>query len=132
MPVGERQVGSWRRIVLLIVAGIGAGHFLLGLLLCIRFLVAIPGAGRPLTVFSLPYLGLFAAFAWAFAGAARGRMRASTWILLIAVGCSAALCAYDLSHGERAQIMGGGVGHTYLYWWWYYEPYWHGYRPGNV
>jgi len=118
--------------VLATLALLGVGHFVLGFLLMIPLIWSLPGYRVSQTIFSLPYAGLTVLFIASFVTALRDRLRLATYLLAAAFLLSTALCAYDLTHGERAQILGGGVGHTYLFWWWYYEPYWYGYKPGNV
>ncbi len=121
-----------RQVLLAILGALGSLHFVLGFMYMIPFIWSMRGYRLTTTVFSLPYAGLLVLFIAAFGTAVAGRLRASTWLLGLGILCSAALCAYDLSHGSRAQILGGGVGGTYLFWWWYYEPDWYNYRPGNV
>ncbi|MEW6253389.1 MAG: hypothetical protein AB1716_22330 [Planctomycetota bacterium] len=105
-------------------------HHVIGVCLTVSLEVAV---GVPvLTVGSLgPYAAIMLLVAVAFAlGFTRWWGRGA---VLLAVGLvsSAGLCAYDMLN-HRWQMNGGGTGATYTLWWWYYEPFWYGYRPGNV
>jgi hypothetical protein len=127
-----RKVSKTGRAVLSVLAALGAIHFMIGFRLMIPL---IWWMGRPWldhAIFCLPYAGLLLLFLASFGLALRARLRWSAIVLIVALACSAGLCAYDLTHGRRAQILGGGVGHTYLFWWWYYEPYWYNYERGNI
>jgi len=82
-------------------------------------------------VFLLPYLCITALFAGAVAMGHCRRIWPASILLLLGFVVPAALCTYDLSQ-DRYQFMVPGEGKHYTIWWWYYDPFWHGYRPGNV
>jgi uncharacterized membrane protein YczE len=114
---------------------LGVGYLLLayfsfGIYLTCR-LMRGSGAELLYLTFLAPYLGIFALSILGTVLAHLGRLRWGAVVLGLAVMVAVAACAYDLMH-HRCQITGGGVGETYTIWWWYYEPFWYGYKPGNV
>ncbi len=105
-------------------------HHIVGVYFTLRLELAV---GVPLlAVGSLaPYTGILLLVAVAVTLGFMRRWRWGAALFVTGVLLSAALCAYDLTQA-RWQINGTGHGATYTLWWWYYEPFWYGYRPGNV
>ena len=123
---------STGQLLLILVSALGLAHFLPGFY-CMWLLMTSKCAPRlHYLVFTLPYVGLWLLFATSLVLAVRRRVRWSALVLAVALAISLGLCAYDLTHYHRAQIGGTGQGPVYVLWWWYYEPYWAGYKPGNV
>lgn len=119
-----------RRLLLLMLAYLGIAHYVVGFGLTL-FLAYAVSMWTYFFVFLLPYAGLMGFFVAAEVLAQKRRLGPSVMIFSLGVVLSMGMFAYDFTH-VRYQISGGGSGPTYTIWWWYYEPYWYGYRPGNV
>ena len=116
--------------IVLIISYLAIAHFAIGLYQTFR-LVLFSDAHASYFWFSLPYVGITGIFV---ASVALGHLRRLRWsVVTLGLGLlvSVAVCAYDFKN-HRHQIDGTGHGPTYVIWWWYYEPFWHGYEPGNV
>jgi len=125
----RQQIG---RISLMVAAGVGAVHFLIGVIVIILAMVVFPSARSGYSLLLIAEAGgLCVPFALALELARRNRMRWSTVALILGLTVSIGAFVYDFTHG-RWQINGGGEGQKYFIWWWYYEPFWYGYHPGNV
>jgi hypothetical protein len=116
--------------LVLVLAYLGVAHFLVGLLLTLRVMFASGSTGIYFR-FLLPYLAIIAIFA---GSAVLGHVRRFRWsglLLVLGIVASVGACVYDFQN-HRYQATGSGIGPQYFIWWWYYEPFWHGYKPGNV
>ena len=122
-----------KQLLLITVSALCAINFLPGFYFTGRLVAALEGYRVRLLLFSLPYAGLWFLFVASLILSLRKRLRLSAVLLCVGVIASAALCFYDLTHSHRAQIT--GFGHSPIYFFWfrcYYEPFWYGYKPGNV
>jgi len=124
---------STGQLLLITVSALCLAHFLPGFY-CMGLLMTskLGRGGLYYFLFTLPYVGLWLLFATSLVLAVRRRVRWSALVLAVALVISIALCAYDLTHYHRAQLDGSGHGPLYVFWWWYSEPFWCGYKPGNV
>lgn len=81
--------------------------------------------------FLIPYCCITAIFVLGAVFTHTNHLAISVSMVALAILLSISLCIYDFTN-YRCQVDGTGHGPIYHMWWWYYEPYWHGYRPGNV
>jgi hypothetical protein len=115
--------------VLLIVACIGAAHFLIALILWVVALVTVTRTGLDGVYWiefarAIPAVVLLSAFAVGAVLARRGH-RAAVLLVPLALCLSAAWFAYDVVHAHyQLQIMTADEGckHVYCNWWWYRGP----------
>ncbi|MFH1417828.1 MAG: hypothetical protein ABII12_06025 [Planctomycetota bacterium] len=124
---GSKQIS---RIIVLVFSCLMLAHFAIGIYLTSRLMFASDRPGA-YAWFLLPYVGILGVFLLSGVLAYARRTRSSIAALLLGLSLSTAACVYDFTHA-RYQIGGGGTGATYTIWWWYYEPFWHGYEPGNL
>ena len=89
------------------------------------------GTWAGVCTFLAPYLGICLFFVACGLLVLAKRIRSAGVALLIGLALSVAMCAYDFRH-HRYQSRYPGRGHVYYIWWWYSDPFWHGYKPGNV
>jgi hypothetical protein len=122
--------GTKLRTVLLVIAYLGAAHFLVGLFFTFRLMFA-SDAPEGYLWFSLPYVGITAVFVVAIVHGHIYRLRLSGVAVALGLLVSVAACMYDFRN-HRYQISGTGHGPTYTIWWWYYEPFWQDYEPGKL
>jgi hypothetical protein len=116
--------------VVLVIACLGIAHFVVGLFLTLRLMFSSDSPGTYVW-FSLPYIAITGIFVASVVCGHIRRFRWSAVTLVLGLFVSVAPCLYDLQN-HRYQANGGGTGAQYFIWWWYYEPFWHGYEPGNV
>lgn len=129
--VGE--IITWTRLFTLTGGYLAVAHYARGVWFTLWVAWISNDAERDYYLrFLTPYLGITAIFVAGIVLGHQRRTKAALTAMLLGLAVSVAMCAYDLSHWERAQQMGGGTGRTYFMWWWYYEPFWYGYKPGNV
>ena len=118
------------QIAVLACSFLASVHFTYGIYLTLRL-----GFGIDLPAhfiwFSLPYIAILGIFITSIVLGLTNRYRGSIVALVLGLLVSVGACIYDFQN-YRYQIGGSGTGATYTIWWWYYEPYWHGYKPGNV
>lgn len=119
------------RIFELALGYLGVAHFTFGLYLTVLEARIVPEYWLYYIIFCLPYLGITLVFLAAVVLAHNRRLRLASLLLTLGLVLSVCMCAYDFSH-HRYHLSGGGTGATYTIWWWYYEPYWYGYKPGNI
>lgn len=126
MSVHARRVQT----AVLLVGYLGLAHFVIGLFLTLRLMF---GSDSPVPYFwySLPFIGITGVFVASIVLAHLRRLQGSAVTLIAGLLVSVAACVYDFQN-NRYQVSGTGHGATYTMWWWYYEPFWHGYEPGNV
>lgn len=122
---------SWVGIFALAFGYLAVAHFVIGLFFTLRLAKAVPDFRLHLVIFSLPYMAITGIFAGSVVFGHLGRVRWSALTFVFGLFVSVAACVYDFQN-HRYQISGTGHGPTYTMWWWYYEPFWHGYKPGNV
>lgn len=117
-------------IVVLACSYLASVHFAFGIFLTLRLGYA---TDIPTTFiwFSLPYIAILGIFVTSIVLGHSRHYRGSIVALVLGLLVSVGACIYDFQN-YRYQIGGGGIGATYTIWWWYYEPFWHGYKPGNV
>ena len=122
------------QIVVLVLGYLAVAHFAVGLYHTFR-LVLFSDAHAAYFWFSLPYIGITGIFVASIVLGHVRRFRWSAVTLVVGLIVSAAACLYDVKN-QRYQIHITGApvvrGPVYVIWWWYYEPFWHGYEPGNV
>ncbi len=116
--------------VVLVLGYMALAHFAIGLYHTFR-LALIPDMCSTILWVSLPYIGITGIFVASVLLGHFHRLRWSTVTLVLGLFVSVAACVYDFQN-HRYQITGGGIGATYTIWWWYYEPFRHGYKPGNL
>ena len=114
----------------LVMAYLAVAHFAIGLFITLRHLLA-SDAQAIYVRFSLPYIGITGIFVVSIILGHIRRFRWSAFTLALGLLVSTGICLYDFQN-HRYQATGGGTGAQYFIWWWYYEPFWHGYEPGNV
>jgi len=130
MNLRERKV----RTVVLALGYLALVHFAIGLYHVFR-LILFSDARATYLWFSLPYIGITGIFVASILLGHIRRLRWSAITLFLGLFVSVAACVYDVRN-QRYQfhITGGPAvrGPVYVIWWWYCEPFWHGYKPGNV
>lgn len=125
------DLASWLSLFALVFGHLAVIHFAIGLFWTLRYAIAVPDLWLQLLIFSLPYVAIAGIFVASVVFGYLGRERRSILTFLFGLGVSVAACVYDFKN-HRYQISGTGHGPGYIIWWWYYEPYWHGYKPGNI
>ncbi len=122
---------SWVGIFTLAFGYLAVAHFVIGLFFTLRLANAVPDFALQLVIFSLPYMGITLVFVASVVLNHLGRFGWGVLTFVFGLLVSVAVCAYDFQNA-RYQMSGSGHGPDYTIWWWYYEPYWHGYKPGNI
>ena len=124
------------RWICVILASAGIAHFAIGIAFTLRVAYAYSVANDMIPVaywirFFPPYLAILLLFVVGVLYGTRGRFAKSLTLSAVALVSAVILCMYDFAN-DRCDFGGGGIGRVFPMWWWYYEPFFHGYKPGNA